>query len=282
MLSHPGSCRMKILPHNIFISQHLFYFLRVLKRLWPAAEEHLHRTVTHGGDGAFKVTWCVYCPQKSPDLKYSILNSSQNLPPANLCYHPTSSDLLSLRLSDDSRTSSLSQPPKLSQLHKRLGGLGATFQPFVHGLFAFSGSKTSAGHLFFASVLTSVTPGIAAQNPLLSSPTGTSKINTTLLPLVPYLSSHVGFFTASSAWEWGSRRRSFLSQRDCRLVSLASQILRTLESSACLIMSTPTWTSQWAVCPGCWIMWPEGQLWWRTLSLGLSRIINGERNCWWI
>lgn len=74
-------------------------------------------------------------------ILYSILNSSQNLPPANLCYHPTSSDLLSLRLSDDSRTSSLSQPPKLSQLHKRLSGLGAPFQPFFHGLFALWGEK---------------------------------------------------------------------------------------------------------------------------------------------
>lgn len=150
------------------------------------------------------------------------------------------------------------------------------FMDYLHS----QGAKPQLDICFFASVLTSVTLVIAAQNPLLSSSTGASKISTTRMPLVPYLSSQAGFFTAPSAWEWGSRRRSFLSQWDCRLVALASQILRTLESSACLIMSTPTWTSQWRLdyVTGR----PEGQLWWTTLSLGLSRIINSERNWWWI
>lgn len=75
-------------------------------------------------------------------LKILHLNRSQNHPPANLSTSPTSSDSLYFWLSaEESRKSSLSQPGKLSQLYRRLGGLSATFHTFTNGLSAISGEK---------------------------------------------------------------------------------------------------------------------------------------------
>lgn len=76
------------------------------------------------------------------------MKRSRSRPPAHLCTSPTSADLLSLRLSDESRTSSLSQPLKLSQLHKCLGGLGSAFHPFLHGLSVLSGEKNNISWTF--------------------------------------------------------------------------------------------------------------------------------------
>lgn len=211
------------------------------------------------------------------------MNSSQNLPPANLCYHPTSSDLLSLRLSEVSRTSS--QPPKLSQLHKRLGSLGATFQPSFSWIICTLGEQNISWTFVFCLHLDLSDSCYSCSEPsfVFFDRSLKDQYNTDATCSISFISCRVLHCILSLRMRL---QKTFVpvpvglqtcvtgvpDPEDPGIICLLNHVYAHLDKP----VSSVSWMLDYVTGR------PEGQLWWTTLSLGLSRIIDSERKWWWI